>query len=536
MTSADHQAPAFHEVDAFWWFTDNGLSPYWALSGMLRDNGWNIEADLEIGGETWHAQMNFHQSGLLARDGDAISGEDGRLIEIDLYLDGPGESKAHYCIRPRFDGMRKAESGEEANIPWCGGEGVDVHIQGSNLAFDEYHYLLQRSLQSIAQNVGTDLSRRYFNRIRPDSNIATVELYVRLKREYAKKLTRAEGAFYRLMHLMVSKDNASWGYSGNTENGVAKRHAFDLKPDGAQHFIPSHNYGRRLKCYHPKYVRSEETSGDALSSPKFGAAFHKILNSHEGVKWKDRGDLLRELEESITNVLEWSGIPIGPDPTVFVEDLNFEVQESERNVAIVSDPTPALEAEQDLLIMRTLDDLMPSAESVTKRLATDGGKHVGELAEETDYSISQVYRALRQLGDLVENENGLVQLTSEKIRQDVAAMVDNLEQEVAAKANRIANLCNLETRSAADSAIQKWMHKYGVKFLSDDSEHSEGTLRFDTMLSHLRSTQNPRLKDVLEEGLKAWRSVGRKPLTFYQLQIDAKVDGNRLRGRVKTHC
>jgi len=504
----------------FWWFTDSGLSPYWALCSIITStqNGKIDDYDVEIGGDTWAVSLYYHQSGFAARDADPVQ---GRLWELDLYANGPGEASASFNVSPRFDGMKKAGDGEEASLPWCGGEGVDVHVEGSNVDLEEYQHIFRKSLQGVAEAAGTDFSHSYLNRIRPESKIVTCELYVRLIREFSRKLTRSDGAFYSLMHLLSTRDDATWAYSGNNEGGVTKRHAFELQADAAGDVVPGHRLGKRLKCYHPKHIRKQETDDDALSSPKFGVAFHKSL-SDEPVEWGDRDELLRELEETIHNVLEWAGVPIQPDPTVFREDMHFDVSESERDIAIVSDPTPELEAQQDLLVARTLNDLMPSSQSVLERLATDGGQPVDEVADETGYSLSQIYRALAQLGDdVVENENGMLQLQSEKLRQEIAAVIDRLEHHVVNAGNRVAKLAKVETRSVADSAFSKWMDKYGARFVREQVAESEGVLRFDIVLSELKSADAPTVDQVLQEGREAWVSAGRDVADFAQLRYEA---------------
>jgi hypothetical protein len=420
--------------------------------------------------------------------------------------------------------MTKSSDGESVSIPWCGGEGVDIHVQGSNLELTEYQYLLQKALQELASAAGTDFSRRYFNTVRGDSKIATFERYVRIKREYGEKLTRADGVFLRLMHLAADLDDAEWVYSGHNEDGVPKRHAFDVDPTTASQLVAGHSLGKRLKCYHPKYVRSEESDDDPLSSPTLRAAFHKSLQD-EAVRWSDRAELNHELEEIIVNLLRWAGIPTTLDPTAFVEDDHFSVRPSELSVGRFEDPTPALEAEQDQLLVTTLGDLTDNGEALLKTLATDGGQHVDDAADEIGTSTRTVYRAVDALGDLVDFDNGLLRLTSEKIRQEVSALVESLESFAESTASAVARLCKVETRSAADSALQRWMHKYGVELVQQAAGDAEGTLRFDTVMSMLRSSDVPHLEEVLQEGLEAWTKTGRDATRFRSLHYETDVRG-----------
>jgi hypothetical protein len=262
--------------------------------------------------------LNYHKSGFEPRSSDPIDAE--RLYEWDLHVSGPGEMKPSFNISPRFDNIKKASDGEPASVPWCGGEGVDVQINGSNPTLDEYQYLLQHSLQELAERAGTDFSSRHFNSIHPELKILTAERYVRLVGEQAQKIVRPSGFFMKLMHLVSDLEDAEWEYSGNNENGKPKRHAFNIDPVAARELVPGHSLAKWLKCYHPKYVRSEETRDDPLSYPVLRCAFHKSLNDGGAVTWKNREDLVHELEETVVNVLRWSGVPTTPDVTTFVED------------------------------------------------------------------------------------------------------------------------------------------------------------------------------------------------------------------------
>ncbi|MGM0590618.1 MAG: hypothetical protein ACQETI_03135 [Halobacteriota archaeon] len=519
-----HVAPAFHEVDMFLWFRDNGLSPYWAVSNLCINHfdGY-AEIDYEVGDEPWHAYISYNkETGIAPRDADPV---DGRMYEFKLHAEGPGEQKADFNFSPRWDDQRKP-NGDLMKRPWCGGEGLDVHTQGSNLTFDEYIYILQRTLQAFADEAGTDFNRRYFGRPLPQSNIVTVELYVRLVRQMAMKLVRSSGAFFKIMHLLADQEGTEWTYTVDNTEIIGKRHAFDLNPRDVRELVSDHRYGKRMKCYHPKHVRRRETDDDPLSSPKFGVAFHRSLNKTpngtRAVKWGERDDLVHELEETLVNVLRWAGVSIAPDPTTFVEDDHFDVRPSDRRIGRFPDPTPGLETEQDLVIRRVLNDLRPSADAVLRALATDGGSRTDELAEETDYSLSQVYRALNEVSDLVVNDNGFVRYYSENIRQEIEGIATEVGDHVMSATTRLARLCRVETRSAADSALSRWMTRYGVDFDLDELG-GRNRLRIDTVLSVYKSSSRPTLEDVLRTGLDAWTSTGRKADEFLDLLYDAKA-------------
>jgi hypothetical protein len=528
-----HQRPAFHECKLHWWFTEHGLSPYWALAMLMHafPDGWH-EFDLELGDGVWHVRFTYNaDTGIAPRPQDDIDGE--TAYEFKIHLDGPGEKKADFNFSPRWDDQRKPD-GEPMSRPWCGGEGLDVHVQGSNLTFDEYHYLLQTTAAALAAEAGVDWNPRYFNQPRGDSNITTLERYYRLKREYATKLTRSTGAFYGLMHLLAGEEGTEWVYSGDNSQIVGHRHAFDLSPGAAAELAPAHSLGKRLKCYHPKYARQSESSDDPLSSPKFGVAFHSSLNDSDGfgddyrshgtaVEWRDRDQLVRELDETLVNVCDWAGIPV-TDQTVFVDDDHFEAgADAERDAARFDDPTPQLEADQENAVTRVLQEVSPSADAIMRRLATDGGHpdsegvHYTTLADDTGYSVSQVYRALEEIDDVIETDNGLVRFYSQKIREEITAVVQRVEDLVGEGIEAVARLAGAGQRAVEDSALQRWMDRFGVEFDLDDE-----TIRIDTLLSEIKSGPGAEVSHVLQRGLDAWTAAGRDPLAFVECEFAAE--------------
>jgi len=182
--------------------------------------------------------------------------------------------------------------------------------------------------------------------------------------------------------------------------------------------------------------------------------------------------------------------------------------------------------------MRVLGDLTPTGKEVLETVATDGGTHYRDLADATDSSVSTIYRILDEMQNVVESDRGMVKFTSEKIRQEIVGMVDRLNELKESTADRVAELANIDLRSRADSALEKWMAKYGADLVDVDTSAMSGTVRFDAMLSAIKSDDNPHLERVFEEGLDAWTSTGRDPLPFKELRFEADVrlgsDGQRI--------
>ena len=525
----DHIRPHIHEAKTFLHFSENDLSPNWALRNLvIKDLDGHGEITTEIDGVPYNITIAYSDSGVAPRPSDSIQRD--VLRDFELHVDGPGESKCHYQIRARYDDMRGPD-GDSLSIAWPGGEGLDILAQSSNIPFDELLSLLRSAIDKLGESVGTDFNQSYFRDPRSTSKISTVEWYVRIKRQYASKLVRSDGIFHKIMHLLSPEKGMEWTYKGDNTDIVGHRHAFELPPAAISKLGPDYSLGVRAKSYHPKHARKEETPDDPLSSPKLGVAFHRSIDG-DARSWDDRDELRREIEEILINLMEWAGIPTEPDPTTFVDDDHFSVEPSEVAVGRLSDPTPELEANQESLLMTVLGELSPAAQDVTETIATDGGTHYAEIADETDNSVSTIYRALEQLGELVESDRGMVRFTSEKIRQEIVGMVDRLDQLKESTADRVAELANIELRSSADSALEKWMAKYGAELVDFDGDG--GTIRFETVVSKIKSGGAPHLETVLQEGMDAWESTGRDWRVFANLRLDAQLDwGGKVTGKIE---
>lgn len=522
MTHREHIRPHVHESKVYLHFGEHGLSPYWVLRNLVvkEFDGYG-EVTTEIDGQVWHIDIGYSPSGIAPRPSDSV--ENDVLRDWELHLDGPGEAKAHYHIRARYDDMRGPD-GEQKSLPWPGGEGLDVLAQSSNISLDRVPWLLRQGINALADTVDLDINGSYLRKPLPSSNIVTVEYYIRLMRQYAQKLVRNDGVFYRIMHLLAEETGVEWLYKADNTDIVGHRHAFELPPRAVSELGPDLSAGIRLKAYHPKHVRSEETDDDPLSSPKYGVAFHKSIDGSSRA-WSDRDDLRHELEDILVNTLEWADIPTEPDLTTYVEDDHFQVEASDVDVGRRSDPTPALEVEQEVMLLRVLDDITPTGKEVLKQVATDGGTHYHDLADSTDSSVSTIYRILDEMEEVVKSDVGMVKFTSEKIRQEIMGMVDRLNDMKDSTADRIAELANIDLRSRADSALEKWMATYGARLVNARGGDEAQTIRFDALLSELRSLSEPHIEEVLEAGLGAWTSTGRDALVFREFRVEAEIRG-----------
>lgn len=508
-------ATAPHECEGNLIFTEHGLSPYWILGRLLiqRFDGYSGEIETEIDGEEWTINLKYQKSGIAPRLQDDVANE--RLYEYRISGYGRGERKANFLIQPRFADMRHYETGDQISTPFDNiseDEGINVRFAGSNLEPLEFRNLLPTFVQELAQEGGLPINTDYFaGGVHEMSNITTYERYVRLNRSWSPKVVGRAGVMQRLMHLCATEKGSKFEYRVDNEDIVGYNHRVRLPTPDAKRLISGHRFGKQIKHYHPKYVREDDPS-DPLYHPKIGVLLKKKLNSNRSFRWEDHRKLRREIDETIINVLSWSNVPVKPDHTTYVPDDHFDAVAADDPVELFADPTPELETEQNAMILQTFVGLRESDEEVLERLVTDGGEaHPNELANETGRSISTIYRVLDRLQGILRNDNATVSFASKKFEQDISAIVDQVEFGIKNAADRVSKLYNLETKSASSNAWQKFCNKYGAA-LVETADGTETTLRIDMVLSKLKSSSNPRIQDVLEEAIRAWRAVGRDPL------------------------
>ena len=516
----NHIRPHVHEAKTYLHFRDYGLSPYWTLRNLLihelDGEGYTEE---EIGGTNYEIKMAYSDSGIAPRPSDTV--ERDVLRDWEIHVEDPredSEAKVHFEVRARYDGM-KGPDGEDKSLPWEGGEGIDVQAQSSNIELDKLPYMLRRAIDALAESVGVQINQSYFTSPRPSSKITTLAYYVRIGRDPARQVVDPDGILHRIMYLLSPVKGTEWVYKGDNTDIVGHRHGLALPP-GSMSELGMFTTGVRLKSYHPKHARDNESEDDPLSSPKFEVAYHKSIDGNSR-RYDDRDELRRELEEILINSLEWAEIDTSPTEEIYVEDDHFSVEPSSVTVEHRSDPTPQIEANQESLLMSVLGEISPAGREVTKELATDGGTHYQELADRTDRSVSTIYRVLDELKGVVESDRGMIKFSSQKIRQEITGMVDRLNELKESTAERVAQLANVDLRSRADSALEKWAAKYGAEIAQMDGDG--GTLRFDTLLTQFRSFREPHVEEVLKEGVEAWTSVGRDRDRFCQLAIDADL-------------
>lgn len=505
--------PATHEVEADFTFAQNGLSPYWALTSLLTTyDGHAEDVSFQVDGEPWSIEFYYQSGGIAPRPTDSVGGD--TLYEPRLALEGPERRSINFHVRPRYEGMETPD-GDEISTPFDhidAGEGISVRAAGSNVMIHRYPDLLRRAVHTLAENVGESISWSYFRDPHPMSNVQSFELYVRIRREVAESLIAADGPMNRAATLLSTKRGAEGAYffnnAGPSGDTLGYRHRFLLHSDQAHELVTGHRFGKQIKSYHPEKPRDDPE--DPLYHPKLGVLFSSTKD-HLGnptAYWADVDELERELQETLVNLLSWSGIETRPDPTTFISDDAFSPVPAEEPVRLMDDPLPEIEAEQESLVVRTLNELTDSDEELLRVMADGGEMHVSEAAEETDRSLSTIYRALDRLEGVIQNENGALSWISEKFRQDLQAVIDTTEQAIESGVRRLCQLLDMDPRQLKQqgSAWQKWLNKWGGELLEKGDERL--WLKISTITDRLRGSDCPIVDELVADALSAWLDSG----------------------------
>ncbi|WP_435360388.1 DNA-binding protein [Haloarchaeobius sp. DFWS5] len=522
-----------HELEGYLKYPQYGLGPYQLLAKAIigRFDGY-AEFTTEIDGETWDIQCNYSKTGIAPRPTDDIAGN--ALYSWDLTCRGEGERKFTPMIEPRFHGMRHRDTGEPLGFGqrWWqrfGTEGFDVELKASNVDPSEVPKLLHGVVNAVAQKAGLSMKSSYF-RDEPHpqhSRVTAYERYVRIRRSMASKLL-ASGTMMKVMHLLANREGSKAEYKADNEKVEGYMHRLWVGPTDARELIPRHRYGFQFKHYHPKHVHSDPT--DPLYHPKVGVLINQQRNGGNPITWADLDDAEQEIEENLLNFLAWGNVPTEPDATTFITDDHFEPTARDDRIAMYDDPTPQIEAEQEHILVTSLRDMTDADVDVLEQLVTDGGgQHYTEISEGTGRGVSTIYRALQRLSAVLDNENGTVSFASRKFHDELKAILESAEHHVKSAADRAAKILGMDARQASSSAFQLWMNKYGAEVEVDD-DGSVQTVRIDTMLSQFKSTNNPRIDDVLAEGRKAWHKSGYDVVDLYGSSVIAVVDGEKTSG------
>ncbi|WP_408957257.1 DNA-binding protein [Natrinema sp. 74] len=519
-----------HEIEGRWKWPDWGRGPYDALSSVMLGPPFEgyLEITTEIDGEPWHLEVSYSKSGFAPRLSDGINAE--RLYEWDIVGRGRGERKASYNIGPRFPNMRHWESGERLQLPWENqvGEvdGVDVEFHTSNIEPERGLELLPEFFAAVFDHAGERVHPEYF-RTEPHeaSRMWAYERYVRIRREWAEKLSSA-GVLQKVAHYLSDLKGVKAELHIDNREVINHQNRLFLDPSSAGELLPGHTYGRKFEIYQLK--DPDAVSKDHPSyHPKVEVLVNKSMNDGEAWAWADRHEVTEQIEETVLNALHWEDIPLGPDGNgVYIADDHFDAVARDERVELYEDPTPRLEAKTDHLLMTTLRDMGETARDVTETVATDGGATVDGLADQLGKHPATIYRAINDLGEVLELDQGDVSFRARKYREELRSLVESAEYAIESYGDRMQHLMGLADHVAESSPFQKWLAQNGAE-LSFDDQGEPRRMRIDTILSRLKADSFENVQTIAAEALEKWSKSGNDPTVLRGAELTWKTPGGR---------
>lgn len=210
-----------HEFSANLLFNEDGLAPLFALDAELKAGGGSKTATFQLGGDHWKARLSYDDSNLLNPGSRTPLGTEWQLEEMREYRikvkrssgeDDAGQQRFSTHITPRWPGLKGEKGGGdvvEIPVPEGFGEGINVRVQGSNIAFDRYVPLLRQAAVVLGIN------GRYFDEPHEYSNIQDAERYVRVHRNASRPVHARDGPIASMAHLL-EHDRRDTGRSSRT--------------------------------------------------------------------------------------------------------------------------------------------------------------------------------------------------------------------------------------------------------------------------------------------------------------------------------
>jgi len=491
--------PAPHECGANLIFTEHDLQPYFALDRVTKDAGGSTSTWFRSEGEVYEATLYYQDgTGLKPPDRDEFRLDEVREFRIRVAArDGTGERKASFHIAPRWPDMESKGDAPNPSTPNI--TGLNVRVDGSNIALESYPGLLRQSASALGVNA------RYFRSLHSYSNIFAFERYVRVDRDRARKVVGSNSPLQRIFEH-VAGDAKFRELREDDRDIEGYHHRVKLDSAGVAQLIEGHSLGKKIKHYHPKHVRDDPD--DPLFHPKVGVSLQKNANADGSVSWSDREILVRELDETLLNLLSWAGLPVRADSSVYVADAYFSVRETARELSLIADPTPEIRREQESLVEVALTEANPNSnDAETMQAVADGGRTPEEIAAEVGCSKRTIYRVVDRLSGILSRSQGTVAFASDYLADAVQRALGD-----------VADALDKDGDSDGEgSAFDAWRHRYGVEW--EDPPDARLQLRIGRVSEDVKA--------LLREGYQAWIEAGRNPRRFDTAKFSYQKDGYR---------
>jgi len=376
-----------HEFHANLLYNTDGLLPFFGCDSVVKAAEGSKEVRFTRDGEKWRARLSYQSSNIVHPGNVTPFSTDWQLQEMREYRirvfrerieDEAGQQSFTAHVAPRWEGMegeRDDGSTVEIPVPEGFGEGVNVRVKGSNVAFDRYVPLLKAAASKLGIN------GRYFENPHEMSNIQDAERYVRVHREKSGPVHARDGPIASMGHLL---EHDRQGYRKIVQEDDDKRgenlpgfyHTVTLGTRRVQEAFPDHDLPKEVKHYYALEARKREEN-DPLAHPKVGASLQvSLLDDDETVHLDDLDDLRRELDQTVLSVLADAGLdvaPLGHGPYVPDEYFTPSVDHSGPD-PLNLDLTRIRQSQESVVVRQVADGLSPTQWEALETLVSDGGQ------------------------------------------------------------------------------------------------------------------------------------------------------------------
>jgi hypothetical protein len=506
-------------------FDEHGLSPYWGVVSVYEPDHDERVEPFEAIGETWEIDRSNHWEGKIAPP-EGQDHIDGGMNEYSYSLvaqDEIGDKDVNLQFRPGFPDAEHVDSGEPIQgMPDECPESIRVQVTSTNVDHDD----LLDVLVAFAEHIG--LNRDYFDQVPHEySSAYQIERYGRLLRHVYEDHIAGAGGILDQLGDWGAEQRGRGKIRWDNEEIVGHYHSVAMDPDTWRAVLPGDDHhGKAVKGYHPQNPRSSTNGDDPLAHPKVEVSLSNDFDPDGSVPWSEVDAVLKELDETLYNVLHYAGVPLPPDAGVWCKiDPYFDVRPRDESIDLQPDPLPELRdhavehAETEMI----RSELSPTQERVLTVLTDGGSMHYDALADEAEVGTSTVYRLVDNLSSLLETDSGIVRFADDVTRRHVQGIVDKVRETADWARSTIKQIAQEQDLLRADDGpLQRWMQRHGVRVVR---ERPELEFALDKPLSERE------IQEIVRAGLEAAEASGMLTGRFESGLISwVDMDGNEHSG------
>lgn len=454
---------------------DHGLAPYYGMDSLVKEWGdrWKTDGKptetVDFAGESWATCFDYDESGLDAWDSPDFQIQ--TVKEFRFYFvsassptyrgeradKDPRVKGGTITVRPRWPDL--TSDGQPVSVPDYGGPYIDVQVQASNIPHEEYLNLVKRIMGAYG------ISSRYFDQPHPDSHINDLAYYVRLVRGESGPLYAPDGPIARA-HTLIQGDRS--GYRKHVEDNTKIPGYYvtaTVEDEKASDLIRGYRLGKEIKHYYSKEPQAHEPS-EAPFHPKLEVSY-QTKRTEKTVRWSEVEETRRELEETVLNCLEWSGLsPDAQNDAFMTKDPYWTAENTTESRKLVQCPLPRIESEQEHRVMQLWGEMTSADRDVIELLLEDGGKvSPKEAAKETGYTYRTIRAVIERLEGLIRHAYSEMQLESKKVQQELLkrtrAAGKNFKQSVESTVMDLADA----TESRLTTRWSRLKRKYAISVI-----------------------------------------------------------------------